>query len=119
MQIGELAKASGVSCDALRFYERRGLIRAQRRPNGYRHYAPETALLVGYIRAAQQLGFSLRDIAQELPAVWQHPDPAPALQRVLRAKLAEIDQRIVALQALRQGLSERLDQDCPMGFRAV
>jgi MerR family copper efflux transcriptional regulator len=114
MRIGELAQASGVSRDTLRFYETRGLIRAQRQANGYRRYAAETALLVNYIRSAQQLGFSLAEIGKELPAVWQQAEPGPAIQQLLAAKLGEIDARIDALKALRDGLAERLGQACPL-----
>ena len=56
MLIGELATASGLSREALRFYEQQGLIRARRLDNGYRDYPPEVVTLVQYIRTAQQLG---------------------------------------------------------------
>ena len=55
MLIGELATASGLSREALRFYEQQGLIRARRLDNGYRDYPPEVVTLVQYIRTAQQL----------------------------------------------------------------
>ena len=50
MLIGELATASGLSREALRFYEQQGLIRARRLDNGYRDYPPEVVTLVQYIR---------------------------------------------------------------------
>ena len=62
MLIGELATASGLSREALRFYEQQGLIRARRLANGYRDYPPEVVTLVQYIRTAQQLGFTLAEI---------------------------------------------------------
>jgi DNA-binding transcriptional MerR regulator len=52
MRIGELAQASAVSRDTLRFYEQRGLISAQRSANGYRDYPPEMVQLVLYIKTA-------------------------------------------------------------------
>ena len=50
MRIGELAQASAVSRDTLRFYEQRGLIAAQRSANGYRDYPPDMVQLVQYIK---------------------------------------------------------------------
>lgn len=68
MLIGELATASGLSREALRFYEQQGLMRAQRLANGYCDYPAETAMLVQYIRTALQLGFTLAEIGDRLPA---------------------------------------------------
>lgn len=114
MLIGELATASGLSREALRFYEQQGLIRARRLDNGYRDYPPEVVTLVQYIRTAQQLGFTLAEIGDRLPAIWDAAEPGPALAQVLAAKLQEIDDRIAALQALRQTLAERVATDCPL-----
>lgn len=114
MLIGELAAASGLSREALRFYEQQGLIRAQRLANGYRSYAPETLMLVNYIRTAQQLGFTLAEIGDKLPAIWDQTEPGPAIAQVLTEKLGEIDARIDALRALREGLATRLVQACPL-----
>ncbi|MBK9392968.1 MAG: MerR family DNA-binding transcriptional regulator [Uliginosibacterium sp.] len=113
LKIGEIAAATGVSRDALRFYEKQGLIRAQRGENGYRRYAPETAELVVYIRLAQKLGFSLAEIAENLPELWTASDPNEALQSLLRDKVQVIDARIAELQALKQGLLARMDQELP------
>ena len=118
MLIGELATASGLSREALRFYEQQGLIRARRLDNGYRAYPPEVVTLVQYIRTAQQLGFTLAEIGDRLPAIWDAAEPGPALAQVLAAKLQEIDERIAALQALRQTLAERVATDCPLQGRA-
>ena len=62
MRIGELAQASAVSRDTLRFYEQRGLIAAQRSANGYRDYPAQMVQLVLYIKTAQRLGFTLGEI---------------------------------------------------------
>lgn len=114
MLIGELAAVSGLSREALRFYEQQGLIRAQRLANGYRDYPAEAVMLVQYIRTAQQLGFTLAEIGDRLPAIWDAPDPAPAIAEVLSVKLQEIDVRIAALQALRETLAERVTATCPL-----
>lgn len=114
MQIGKLASATGLSRDALRFYEERGLIRATRGSNGYRVYAKETVQMVGYIRTAQRLGFSLHEIGDNLPALWDSPDPDQAVAALLASKIAVIDRKIAELNALRQALLERVPTDCPM-----
>jgi len=114
MRIGNLAHAAGVSCDTLRFYEKQGLIRSTRAENGYRTYAPETAQLVGYIRTAQKLGFSLAEIGGSLPAVWNAPDPDAAVAGLLAEKIKVIDERIAELQSLRKELQERVRQTCPL-----
>ena len=114
MLIGELAAASGPSREALRFYEQQGLIRARRLDNGYRDYPAEAVALVQYIRTAQQLGFTLAEIGDRLPGIWDAPEPGPALAQVLAMKLLEIDTRIAALQTLRQTLAERVAADCPL-----
>ena len=118
MLIGELATAAGVSRETLRFYEQQGLIRARRLDNGYRDYPEEVLMLVNYIRTAQQLGFTLAEIGDKLPAIWDAADPAPALAQVLGEKLQEIDTRIAALGQLRNDLAERLGLDCPLTARA-
>lgn len=114
MRIGHLAQAAGVSCDTLRFYEKQGLIRSIRAANGYRTYAPETVDLVGYIRTAQKLGFSLAEIGGSLPAVWSAPDPDAAVAALLAEKVRVIDERIADLQRLRSELQERVRQTCPL-----
>lgn len=119
MLIGELATASGLSREALRFYEQQGLIRARRLANGYRDYPPEVVTLVQYIRTAQQLGFTLAEIGDRLPSIWDAPEPGPLLTQVLASKLGEIDARIAALQALRQTLAERVATDCPLHTRGL
>lgn len=113
MLIGELARAAGISREALRFYEQQGLIRARRLDNGYRDYPEAVLMLVNYIRTAQQLGFTLAEIGHKLPAIWEAADPGPAITEVLGEKLLEIDARIEALRSLREQLALRLALDCP------
>ncbi len=114
MQIGELAAATGLSRDTLRFYEQRGLIRSMRAANGYRSYAPETVQLIAYIRTAQRLGFSLGEIGESLPALWNSSAPDQAIAELLREKIAVIDRRMEELAGLKKELLERVAQVCPM-----
>lgn len=114
MQIGELSGRSGLSRDALRFYEKRGLIRAHRRPNGYRHYPQVTLFLLDYIRTAQRLGFTLSEIEAELPQLQAEGLTAARVEAILLGKIAAIDARINDLRALRDDLAGRLIEVCPL-----
>lgn len=118
MRIGQIATATGISRDTLRFYEKRGLLRARRSGNGYRDYPPEAVDWLRYIRTAQSLGFTLAEIEAELPLLTASPErSAPQLRGALAAKLAEIDRRIDGLAALRAELARRLTDlpaDCPL-----
>lgn len=118
MRIGELAAASGLSRDTLRFYETRGLIRAVRSGNGYRHYPAETVQTLLYVRTAQRLGFSLGEIGENLDRVAESPDPDRVVEALLVEKLATIDERMAELQALRQMISERIGLPCPLREKA-
>ncbi|MCF8177427.1 MAG: MerR family transcriptional regulator [Sulfuritalea sp.] len=114
MKIGELAALSGVSRDALRFYEGRGLIQSRRLENGYREYPPETMELLAYIRTAQRLGFSLAEVGESLPALWSAQKPDQAVAELLTQKIGAIDQRIAELKALKRDLVKRVAQTCPL-----
>jgi DNA-binding transcriptional MerR regulator len=64
---GELANWAGVNVETLRFYERKGLLpRPPRRASGYREYPLECVRLIRFIKRAQELGFSLREIRELL-----------------------------------------------------
>ena len=67
MKIGEVAKAAGVGIDAVRFYEREGLLpEPARRPSGYREYSPEAVMDLRFIKRAKDLGFSLKETSELL-----------------------------------------------------
>lgn len=117
MQIGEVAAATGLSRDTLRFYEKRGLLRARRSANGYRDYPAEALDWLRYIRIAQQLGFSLAEIEADLPLLSAPDAQAPQLRAALQRKLTDIDARIAGLTGLRAELARRLDhgmETCPL-----
>jgi DNA-binding transcriptional MerR regulator len=117
MKIGELAFATGLSRDTLRFYEKRGLLLSRRRDNGYRDYPPEAVQWLCYLRSAQQLGFTLAEIEAGMPLLAMPEDSAPQLREALRRKLADIDARIAGLGALRAELARELEQpgvECPL-----
>lgn len=114
MLIGELAQATGLSRDTLRFYERQGLITTLRQPNGYRRFPPGTAEWVGTIRLAQGLGFSLAEIAAVLPQFQNNALDTAQVQALLGERLAALDAHIAQLSRQRQELVQRLAQGCPL-----
>jgi MerR family copper efflux transcriptional regulator len=115
IRIGEMAQRTGVSVDALRFYEQKGLIKPQRAANGYRLYPEQTLQLVGYIKLAQQLGFSLGEIAENLPLLWNSEEvSSERLAHLFGEKIALLDKRIAQMQNLRALLAERALQVCPL-----
>ncbi|MFS8048017.1 MerR family transcriptional regulator [Rhizobium sp. BR 314] len=107
MNIGELAKRTGLTASRIRFYESAGLLKVvERRPNGYRSYPPEAALMLELITTAQRAGFSLDEIRLLLPPdlkQWNHEALLEALQRkitdieALEVKLAQTKTQLVAL----------------------
>lgn len=109
MRIGELAQHSGLSIDTLRYYDRLGLLTAQRQVgNGYRVFGPESLQQLQLIRLGQSLGFSLESMAELMPLLGQTPMEQPQVRNKLEGKLVEIDQRIAELQQLRHDLAELL-----------
>ncbi len=109
LRSGEVARQAGVNVETLRFYERVGILPPPpRRPSGYREYPPETVDLVRFVKRAQELGFSLREI-RELLALRDAPQAAaPAVRRLVKQKLEEIDRKIRDLRAMQQALNELL-----------
>jgi MerR family copper efflux transcriptional regulator len=117
MKIGEVAARTGVSVDALRFYEEKGLIKPRRAANGYRFYPEQTLQLVGYIKLAQQLGFSLKEIGENLPMLWNSEGAsADLIAQLFEEKIALLDVRIGQLHTLRNLLAERAAQVCPLAI---
>lgn len=105
------------SRQALRFYEKRGLLRARRGANGYRDYPPEAVDWLRYLRLAQSLGFTLAEIEADLLLLAAPDASADQLRAALTRKLADIDQRIDGLRGLRGELVRRLGPDmapCPL-----
>lgn len=127
MNIGELAKRSGLTPSRIRFYESIGLLRtAERRPNGYRTYPPEAVVVLELIATAQQAGFSLDEIRALLPpdlTQWQHSALIEALRRkvadieALQARLKQSKAQIVALIAEIEAKPDGID--CAANARRV
>jgi DNA-binding transcriptional MerR regulator len=108
MRIGELARRSGVSVRALRYYEEQGLLAPDRSESGQRHYLEAAVERVRFFQDMYAAGLTSRNIATLLPCLdTGHTD---AQQReMLRAERARIDDRITQLRTARERLDEIID----------
>lgn len=127
LRIGEVASRAGVSVDTVRFYERRRLLpRAARTTGGFRRFTPEAVERIHFIRQAQVLGFSLDEIGQLLAGGGRGAAECRGVRDLLRAKLAELDERLRAMRSFRRTLADHLaeceselqehgeDAECPV-----
>lgn len=113
MRIGEVAAQAGVNIDTVRFYERRGILpKPLREPSsGYRTYPGDAPRRIRFIKRAQDLGFTLKEI-RELLSLRAKPGArcADVLKRA-EAKVRDVEAKIRALQAMRRALS-KLASEC-------
>jgi MerR family mercuric resistance operon transcriptional regulator len=112
LKIGELARAADVGVETIRYYERRGLLaQPPRRTTGYRQYPPHAVRRVRFIRRAQALGFTLKEI-EELLALRVDDGRSCADVRALAwAKLEDIERRVAELRQMGRAL-ERVARRC-------
>ncbi|WP_327099886.1 MerR family transcriptional regulator [Nocardia vinacea] len=112
MLIGELASRTGTSERLLRYYERVGLLSAERRHNGYREYDADAERRVGQIRALLAAGLSTRVIGQLLPCAVDDGAlrACPGVLPALRDRLAELDRRAVELDTARDLLRRTIEE---------
>ncbi len=110
--IGELAARTGMTPDALRYYERVGVIAPTgRTEGGFRVYTAETVARLRFIKQAQLHGLTLGEI-RELVQVDTRPGVGRCrrVQRLLQRKLDELDERLQQLQDFRRALDAYLAQ---------
>ncbi len=113
LSVGELARRSGVAVSALHYYEQRGLIRPVRSSGNQRRYTRACLRRVAFIRAAQQLGLGLAEIAQALDQLPQQRTPTKAdWTRLSLGWRSRLDERIATLTALRDRLSGCIGCGC-------
>jgi MerR family redox-sensitive transcriptional activator SoxR len=113
MTIGEVAERSGVATSALRFYEDRGLLSAERTEAGHRRYPRAVLRRVAFIVFAQRVGLTLEEIRQELGRLPADRVPRRAeWSRLTGPWRARIDERIAELERLRGSLDECIGCGC-------
>ncbi|MFD7733584.1 MerR family transcriptional regulator [Kitasatospora phosalacinea] len=101
MTIGQLAEATGVPASAIRFWERHDLLPAPERRSGQRRYPPQAVQRIVLLRTFQQAGLSLAEIRE-------FQQDRPRRRAMIRAKLAEVEQRRTDLDHAHQLLTHAL-----------
>ena len=112
LTIGRLAREAGINLETVRYYERRGLLpKPPRTASGYRLFPADAALRLRFIRRAQELGFSLKEI-RDLLALRVSPRTTSAeIRKRTEAKIADIEHKIKSLESLRKSL-RKLTNSC-------
>jgi MerR family transcriptional regulator, copper efflux regulator len=123
LTIGEVAKQAQVRIETLRYYERTGLVASPpRSESNYRLYPPETVRRVQFIKRAQELGFSLKEI-MELLALRASPEtPCADIRSRAIDKITAIEEKIRTLNAMKHALAKLVEEcsgqgeitDCPI-----
>jgi Hg(II)-responsive transcriptional regulator len=116
MTIGALAQAAQVGVETVRYYQRRGLMPQPPRAQGtVRRYPPAVAARLRFIRRAQQLGFTLDEIASLLQLA--DGTDRRSIRRITTQRLAQLQARVADLQRMADALAHVL-HDCEHAGRA-
>lgn len=122
MNIGETAKASGISAKMIRYYESVGLIAsASRSGSGYRIYSDRDVEILNFIRKSRDLGFKVEEI-RELLKLWRNRTRKSASVKkvalghleILKQKIVELQEMVGTLQSLVDSCSGDQKPDCPI-----
>src|SRR5215213_2465004 len=111
LKIGDVSKRSGVGIEALRFYEKSGLLdKPSRTYGGYRVYGEEVLERLAFIKQAQALGFSLEEIRRVVDDARKGESPCDEVREIVRRRLEELDERLRELQRYRKELKQTLEE---------
>lgn len=121
MNIGQAGQQSGLSAKTIRYYEEVGLISPERKANGYRAYVPRDVHKLRFLQRARNLGFSIGDCRALLSLYDDRERVSADVKGIAEAHLAEVDDKIAALQSLRGVLAHLIHAchgderpDCPI-----
>jgi MerR family mercuric resistance operon transcriptional regulator len=123
LTIGQLAKATRVGVETIRYYERRGLLpEPPRRESGYRQFPLEAVQRIRFIKRAQNLGFSLKEISRLLALSDGQEARCEDVRQFAVEKVREIEMKIDHFTRLKQILSDLVGKcqakgpltDCPI-----
>ena len=123
LRIGQVAKEANVNIQTIRYYERNNLIPAPpRTESGYRQYSQDHVARVKFIKRAQELGFSLKEIVELLSLKVESDTICSDMQKQAEAKIITIETKIQMLQRINQTLTDlvnscrenKLTNECPI-----
>ena len=127
--IGTVAQQAGVNIETLRYYERKGIVpKPPRTSSNYRLYSEETVRRVRFVKRAQELGFSLREIKELLALGATRGAKCQDVRRQALHKIEEIDEKIRALEAMKDVLRKLVKEcastcapvsDCPIWSHSI
>ena len=110
MRIGQVAKSAGITVEAIRFYEKEGLIEApSRTDSGYRNYSTEQTQIISFIKKAKELGFSLREIKEILALRYTPGTTCGDIKRKAEEKVTIITGRIDMLVKVKNSLNKLIE----------
>ncbi len=113
LTIGQLAHEVGINPESIRFYEAQNLVpEPPRSLAGYRMYPLSAVLRIRFIKRAQELGFSLKEIKELLSLAEDRTTDCADVRELAQAKVAEISQKIQTLEAMKRALTV-LAETCP------
>lgn len=116
LTIGELAKQGDVNLETIRYYERQGLLpKPPRTPSGYRQFPSDSVRRVRFIKRAQELGFSLREIKELLTLQATSGATSADVRERAMTKIADIEGKIETLRAMKKALAQLTAACCGEG----
>jgi len=121
MNIGVVARKSGLPAKTIRYYEDIGLVRADRKPNGYRDYSDDHLNTLRFLARARSLGFSI-DECRQLLSLYEDRDRASGdVKSLAMTHIEEVERKIEELQGIRATLVSLVEAcqgddrpDCPI-----
>jgi len=105
LTIGHLAKEAGVNLETVRYYERRGLLaKPPRSASGYRLFPMDAARRLRFIRRAQELGFSLKEVRELLSLRVSRSTTSRDIRARAEAKITDVEAKIKSLESMKKTL---------------
>ena len=107
LQIREIVELTGLDRETLRFYEQKGLLpKPDRTEAGYRQFDPDVIVRIQFIKLAQDVGFTLKEIMELLAFGECSAVSKNELKKIAENKISSIDEKIKSLKTMRKVLVE-------------
>jgi DNA-binding transcriptional MerR regulator len=109
MLIGDLVKKTGLSKDTIRYYEKMGLIKVnkkERRENNYKEYSEDILVRLSLVKRLKLLGFTLNEISDVIDILLGETNPCAEILDTVNTKLVLVDQKIKELEEIKGRLTD-------------